>query len=56
MHLNAFDLNSLDTSLFQAFYKTFKTYDKATIGYCMYFMNVLPPRSEYNLSSKNLNS
>ena len=40
-------LNSLGTPLFQAFYKIFKTYDKATVSYCMFFMNILPPRFEY---------
>jgi len=47
LYLSASDLNSLDTPVFQAFYKIFKTYDKATVSYCMFFMNVLPPRSEY---------
>ena len=47
LHLNASDLNSLDTPMFQALYKNFKTYDKTTVSYCMFFMNVLLPRSEY---------
>ena len=47
LHLSASDMNSLDTPVFQAFYKIFKTYDKATASYCMFFMNVLPSRSEY---------
>ena len=38
LHLNASDLNSLDTPLFQAFYNIFKTYGKATVSYCMFFM------------------
>ena len=47
LHLNASDLNSLDTPMFQALYKIFKTYDKVTASYCMFFMNILPPRFEY---------
>jgi len=39
LYLSASDLNSLDTPVFQAFYKIFKTYDKATVSYCMFFMN-----------------
>ena len=30
--------------MFKAFYKIFKTYDKAT---ACFFMNILPPRSEF---------
>ena len=47
LHLTASDLNCLDAPIFQAFYKIFKTHNKVTINYCMLFMNVLPPRSEY---------
>ena len=61
LHLNASDLNSLDTPVFQAFYNIFKTCDKASASYCMFCMNLLPPRSEYifmkiELLIKNFNS
>ena len=47
LNLNVSTLSNLDSPLRQAFYKVFKTYDKVTIDYCMYYTYFLPPRYEF---------
>ena len=47
LNLNVSTLSNLDSPLRQAFYKVFKTFDKVTIDYCMYYTNVLLPRYEF---------
>ncbi|MFZ2538607.1 MAG: reverse transcriptase domain-containing protein, partial [Oscillospiraceae bacterium] len=56
--LEAFDLNisqlrSLDSPLFLAFAKLFKTFDKGTINNCMYYLNVLPLSFQYTFRKAN---
>ena len=43
LNLNVSTLSNLDSPLRQAFYKVFKTFDKVTINYCMFYTSVLPP-------------
>ena len=47
LDLNASQLNSLDFLMFQAFGKIFKTTDRDTLNWCMYYMNTWPLRFEY---------
>ena len=47
LNLNVSTLSNLDSPLRQAFYKVFKTFDKVTIDYCMFYTSVLPPRYEF---------
>ena len=39
LDLNVSLLNSLDNLLFQAFCKIFKTFDRDTVKWCMFYMN-----------------
>ena len=47
LNLNVSTLSNLDSPLRQAFYRVFKTFDKVTIAYCMYYTYFLPPRYEF---------
>ena len=47
--LNVSTLRSLDTPLFQAFGKIFKTFNKDIINSCLYYMNFMPARFDYML-------
>ena len=47
LNLNVSTLSNLDSPLRQAFYKVFKTFDKVTIDYCMYYTYFLPPTPRY---------
>ena len=47
LDLNPAAIKSLDDPLYNAFGKIFKTFDKNTIGWCMFYMNVLPLRFEF---------
>ena len=45
--LNKSTLNSLDSMLYNAFSKIFKTYDRVVLSQCMYFSYCLPIKFEY---------
>ena len=47
LNLNVSTSSNLDSPLRQAFYKVFKTFEKVTVDYCMYYTNILPPRCEF---------
>lgn len=45
--LNATLLNNIDEPMYNAIGKVFKTFDRRTIRWCMFYMNVLPLRYDY---------
>lgn len=45
--LNASSLKSMDSLMYNAFGKIFKTFDHSILDNCMFYMNYWPPRYEY---------
>ena len=52
--LNASSLKSIDSLLYSAFGKIFKSFDHKILDYCMFYSNCLPSRFEYFNRRMNL--